>query len=125
MRAAPQELLDSGYLTEVHKFSKFIHGSATLFPGDVRAVPYWVDDESVRASMLASAPQPPDAGANGSAAAAGSSSGSLPQPLPHAGKPRKDKTRTATVEVDELHHPLLGDGPTLKLMPDPNSVQGG
>ena len=27
-----QELLDSGYLTQVHKFSKFIHGSATLFP---------------------------------------------------------------------------------------------
>jgi SPX domain protein involved in polyphosphate accumulation len=27
-----QELLDSGYLTEVHKFSKFIHGSCTLFP---------------------------------------------------------------------------------------------
>ena len=29
---SPQELLDSGYLTEVHKFSKFIHGTATLFP---------------------------------------------------------------------------------------------
>eukprot|EP00198_Chlamydomonas_reinhardtii_P008320 XP_001697657.1 predicted protein [Chlamydomonas reinhardtii] len=57
-----QELLDSGYLTEVHKFSKFIHGSATLFPGDVRAVPYWVDDESVRASMLASAPSPLEGG---------------------------------------------------------------
>lgn len=27
-----QELLDSGYLTEVHKFSKFIHGTCTLFP---------------------------------------------------------------------------------------------
>jgi hypothetical protein len=27
-----QELLESGYLTEVHKFSKFIHGSCTLFP---------------------------------------------------------------------------------------------
>jgi SPX domain protein involved in polyphosphate accumulation len=24
--------LDSGYLTEVHKFSKFIHGTCTLFP---------------------------------------------------------------------------------------------
>ena len=31
-----QELLDSGYLTEVHKFSKFIHGTATLFPDMVR-----------------------------------------------------------------------------------------
>ena len=27
-----QELLESGYLTEVHKFSKFIHGSCTLTP---------------------------------------------------------------------------------------------
>lgn len=27
-----QELLESGYLTEVHKFSKFIHGTCTLFP---------------------------------------------------------------------------------------------
>ncbi len=25
---------------------------------------------------------------------------------------------------DELSHPLLGDQPTLKLMPDPNEVQG-
>lgn len=32
-----QELLDSGYLTEVHKFSKFIHGTATLFPDMVGA----------------------------------------------------------------------------------------
>lgn len=32
-----QELLDSGYLTEVHKFSKFIHGTATLFPDMVRS----------------------------------------------------------------------------------------
>jgi SPX domain protein involved in polyphosphate accumulation len=31
-----QELLDSGYLVEVHKFSKFIHGTATLFPDMVR-----------------------------------------------------------------------------------------
>ena len=28
----PQELLDSGYLMEVNRFSKFIHGMATLFP---------------------------------------------------------------------------------------------
>lgn len=54
-----QELLESGYLTEVHKFSKFIHGTCTLFPELVQAVPYWVDDESVRPSMLSSAPPPP------------------------------------------------------------------
>ena len=36
------DLLDTGYLTEVHKFSKFIHGTATLMPDLVQAVPYWV-----------------------------------------------------------------------------------
>ncbi len=35
-----QELLQSGYLTEVHKFSKFIHGSATLMPDMVQARPF-------------------------------------------------------------------------------------
>ncbi len=50
------ELIESGMLTEVHKFSKFIHGTCTLFPDMVQAVPYWVDDESVRPSMLMSAP---------------------------------------------------------------------
>ena len=31
-----QELLQSGFLTEVHKFSKFIHGTATLMPDMVQ-----------------------------------------------------------------------------------------
>jgi hypothetical protein len=31
-----QELIESGYLTEVHKFSKFIHGSCTLLPDMVQ-----------------------------------------------------------------------------------------
>ncbi len=44
---------------QVHKFSKFIHGTATLLPELVQAVPYWVDDESVRPSMLQSAPALP------------------------------------------------------------------
>eukprot|EP00192_Tetraselmis_astigmatica_P008513 CAMPEP_0117660690 /NCGR_PEP_ID=MMETSP0804-20121206/7099_1 /TAXON_ID=1074897 /ORGANISM="Tetraselmis astigmatica, Strain CCMP880" /LENGTH=672 /DNA_ID=CAMNT_0005467429 /DNA_START=58 /DNA_END=2076 /DNA_ORIENTATION=- len=51
------ELISSGLLTEVHKFSKFIHGGATLYPEMVQSVPYWVDDESVRPSMLMSAPR--------------------------------------------------------------------
>jgi hypothetical protein len=68
-----QELLDSGYLTEVHKFSKFIHGTCTLFPELVQAVPYWVDDESVRPSMLLSAPLH-GKGAAAAAGAAGTSS---------------------------------------------------
>lgn len=103
-----QELLDSGYLTEVHKFSKFIHGTATLFPDMVRAVPYWVDDESVRASMLASAPTPPDNVSEVSTS-----------------KPRVDKApKNARAGSDDLSHPLLGHTPTLKLMRDRDEVQG-
>ena len=49
-----QELQNSGLLYEVHKFSKFIHGCATLLPDYVRSVPYWVDDASVRDSIIAS-----------------------------------------------------------------------
>ncbi|KAH9251967.1 hypothetical protein BASA81_010171 [Batrachochytrium salamandrivorans] len=51
------DLLNSGVATEVHKFSKFIHGCATLLTDSVRAVPYWVDDPSVRPSILRSQPQ--------------------------------------------------------------------
>ena len=49
-----EELQASGMLYEVHKFSKFIHGCATLLHEDVQAVPYWVDDHSVRDSIVAS-----------------------------------------------------------------------
>jgi uncharacterized membrane protein YidH (DUF202 family) len=49
-----QELVQSGLLYEVHKFSKDIHGCATLLPEDVRSVPYWVDDPSLRDSIVAS-----------------------------------------------------------------------
>ena len=49
-----QELQNSGLLYEVHKFSKFIHGCATLLPDYVRSVPYWVDDVSIRDSIIAS-----------------------------------------------------------------------
>jgi uncharacterized membrane protein YidH (DUF202 family) len=56
---APQwvsDLIESGMLTEVHKFSKFIHGCATLLSESVRAVPYWIDDPSIRPSILRSQP---------------------------------------------------------------------
>ena len=55
----PDWCLKGARRRQVHKFSKFIHGSATLLPDLVQAVPYWVDDESVRPSMLQSAPAPP------------------------------------------------------------------
>lgn len=48
------DLHNSGMLYEVHKFSKFIHGCAIMFPENVRSVPYWVDDVSLRQSILAS-----------------------------------------------------------------------
>lgn len=49
-----KELQSSGMLYEVHKFSKFLHGCATLLPENVRSVPYWVDDMSLRDSIFAS-----------------------------------------------------------------------
>jgi hypothetical protein len=48
------ELQNSGMLYEVHKFSKFIHGCATLLPEYVRSVPYWIDDASIRDSIIRS-----------------------------------------------------------------------
>jgi SPX domain protein involved in polyphosphate accumulation len=35
------DLVASGALTEVHKFSKFMHGCAALFPDVTQEVPYW------------------------------------------------------------------------------------
>ena len=52
----PSNLAASPPLWQVHKFSKFIHGTATLLPDMVRAVPYWMDDESLVHSINASAP---------------------------------------------------------------------
>jgi len=53
-----QDLMHSGLITEVHKMSKFIHGTAVLFPEAVQAVPYWIDDESIRDSIRASSAAP-------------------------------------------------------------------
>ena len=39
---------------QVHKFSKFIHGTSVLLPDMVQAVPYWIDDESIRKSIIQS-----------------------------------------------------------------------
>lgn len=109
-----QELLDSGYLTEVHKFSKFIHGTCTLFPDMVQAVPYWVDDESVRASMLMSAPNKvltnlPDV----------PEEVVVEEPVTASRKPRKRNPG-----LDELTHPLLGEEASLQLMPSKDEIRG-
>lgn len=128
-----QELLDSGYLTEVHKFSKFIHGTCTLFPEMVQAVPYWVDDESVRPSMLLSAApvRPAGAAAAGGANGAASSSRAGGQHVtvevmeePVTSPVAVDKPRKRLPGIEDLTHPLLGDAPTLKLLPDPSTIKG-
>ena len=46
------ELINSGMVMEAHKFSKFIHGCAVLLPEEVRAAPYWLDDDSLRQSIV-------------------------------------------------------------------------
>ena len=48
------ELQNSGLLYECHKYSKYVHGCCVLLPEDVRSVPYWVDDASLRESIIAS-----------------------------------------------------------------------
>eukprot|EP00598_Pedospumella_elongata_P002752 CAMPEP_0184973280 /NCGR_PEP_ID=MMETSP1098-20130426/5134_1 /TAXON_ID=89044 /ORGANISM="Spumella elongata, Strain CCAP 955/1" /LENGTH=726 /DNA_ID=CAMNT_0027495727 /DNA_START=49 /DNA_END=2229 /DNA_ORIENTATION=+ len=45
------DMLQSGHLLEVHKFSKFIHGGAVLLPEDVCSVPYWIDDVTLAESI--------------------------------------------------------------------------
>mmetsp|Transcript_31932 Transcript_31932/g.77659 ORF Transcript_31932/g.77659 Transcript_31932/m.77659 type:complete len:721 (-) Transcript_31932:2797-4959(-) len=48
------DLQNSGLIYECHKYSKYCHGCAVLLPEDVRSVPYWVDDVSLRDSIIAS-----------------------------------------------------------------------
>jgi uncharacterized membrane protein YidH (DUF202 family) len=47
------DLQNSGLLYECHKYSKYCHGCAVLLPEDVYSVPYWVDDVSLRESIVA------------------------------------------------------------------------
>ncbi|VEU38640.1 unnamed protein product [Pseudo-nitzschia multistriata] len=49
-----RDLQNSGLIYECHKYSKYCHGTAVLLPEDVRAVPYWVDDVTLRESIIAS-----------------------------------------------------------------------
>lgn len=51
-----RKLVDSKALIPVHKFSKFIHGCAVLLPDEVQAMPYWIDDPEIAASLRASGP---------------------------------------------------------------------
>lgn len=87
----------------------------------MRAVPYWVDDESVRPSMIASAPEPLATAASTSHEPA---PGIASAPVRQASKKNRPRPSIASADGDDLTHPLLGDGPSLKLMPDPHEVKG-
>merc|ERR1712060_948694 len=65
-----KELQNSGLIYEVHKYSKFIHGCSVLLPDYVQSVPYWIDDASIRDTIIASGAgkilaDPEDAGGRG------------------------------------------------------------
>ena len=96
-----QNMMNSGLITEVHKMSKFIHGTAVLFPELVQAVPYWIDDESIRDSIVASGP---DYAAEISTSALDADAAAR-----HKNKPRRPLDVGA-------NHPLLGLEPSLALM---------
>lgn len=53
-----EDLIVSGMLMEVHKFSKFIHGCSVLLSDEVRAAPYWIDDVTLRPSIEQSGATP-------------------------------------------------------------------
>ena len=98
-----QDMMNSGLITEVHKMSKFIHGTAVLFPELVQAVPYWIDDESIRDSIVASGPDPYDNEISQSALDADAAAR-------HKKKPRR------RLDTAVANHPLLGQEPSLALM---------
>lgn len=52
------ELLHSGYLREVPKFSKFVHGTAVLHRPTMAELPYWWSKEMM--PLWAEQPQPND-----------------------------------------------------------------
>lgn len=96
--AKPQwvtDLLSSGIPREVHKFSKFIHGCAVLLPEEVQAMPYWIDDPSLRESIAASGSEnilEPESGKKGGVG------GMLAHMLPH-GKEGKEKAKTTALSA--------------------------
>lgn len=114
-----QDLLESGMVTEVHKFSKFIQGTATLFPDMVQAVPYWVDDETLRPSMLMSAPSPRESDLVNS----------IPSPMMRLDLDSSREERPREIPrfrgpaLEDLRHPLLGDEPTMDLIGEQNYLR--
>lgn len=91
----PPSLAAPGIPREVHKFSKFIHGCAVLLPEEVQAMPYWIDDPSLRESIAASGSEnilEPESGKKGGVG------GMLAHMLPH-GKEGKEKAKTTALSA--------------------------
>ena len=115
------DLIRSGCLTEVPKFSKFMHGCAVLFPDIAQEVPYWVDDVSLRQSLQSSASRE-----TGAVAARASSRRVRPDPTSSSTSlegTRHRENRAGNIGGDEhsLTHPLLAgasDDVVLDLMGD-------
>jgi len=113
------DLIRSGCLTEVPKFSKFMHGCAVLFPDIAQEVPYWVDDVSLRQSLQSSASRE-----TGAVAAIRVNSRRV-RPDPTSSSTSLEGTRHVPGPVDgdehSLTHPLLtgaSDDVVLDLMGD-------
>ena len=64
-------------LHEVDKFSKFGHGCAALLHANAPCLPYWIDDTSIRSSLMRSQVKPPRAGGGGGGGGVGVSSRQL------------------------------------------------
>lgn len=47
-----KELIDTGKLLEIHKFSKYVHGCATLLSSEVKTLPYWINDDSLKSKDI-------------------------------------------------------------------------
>lgn len=103
------ELLRSGSCTEVHKFSKFLHGTCTLLPSKVTdiGVPYWVDDKTVQPSMQQSQNAIQEVLARASVGTVGSQSGQAFSMDP--------------VAQHELGEPLLGESRGPQIMDTANN----
>ena len=112
-----KDMIASGMVTEVYKFSKFIHGSAVLLTELVAAAPYWIDDVSIRASVEASAPanaKNQRRASMGGVRAAGrleddtSSIGTFAVDPKNPHRMRKELSLVEDIVDVEVTHPLLG-----------------
>lgn len=103
------DLQNSGLLYECHKFSKFVHGCAVLLPEDIQYVPYWIDDVSLRQSII-------DSGGQGvladAAVGTGPGANSVYSHLLPFGTTVDDRTTTAVGRTSAdiaAAHGLIGD----------------